>query len=84
MLSYPGHVGYKPSLLRRLAASTGSLDAEELTADVRFGYGPAAKEAGSGLEPAVTIDKSAAYTMKMATTCGAIDIALKASANGNG
>ncbi|MFE1292133.1 peptidylprolyl isomerase [Streptomyces sp. NPDC058751] len=31
-------------------------------------------------EPAVTIDKSAAYTMKMATTCGAIDIALKASA----
>ncbi|MEU4088157.1 peptidylprolyl isomerase [Streptomyces aureus] len=31
-------------------------------------------------EPAVTIDKSAAYTMKMATTCGDIDIALKASA----
>ena len=34
MLSYAGRVGYKPSLLRRLAASTGSLDAEELTADV--------------------------------------------------
>jgi peptidyl-prolyl cis-trans isomerase B (cyclophilin B) len=31
-------------------------------------------------EPAVTIDKAAAYTMKMATTCGDIDIALKASA----
>ncbi|MFG2308296.1 peptidylprolyl isomerase [Streptomyces sp. NPDC048566] len=31
-------------------------------------------------EPAVTIDKSADYTMKMATTCGDIDIALKASA----
>jgi peptidyl-prolyl cis-trans isomerase B (cyclophilin B) len=31
-------------------------------------------------EPAVTIDTSAAYTMKMATTCGDIDIALKASA----
>ncbi|MFF0187131.1 peptidylprolyl isomerase [Streptomyces sp. NPDC005244] len=31
-------------------------------------------------EPAVTIDKSAAYTMKMATTCGDIDVALKASA----
>ncbi|MER5656027.1 peptidylprolyl isomerase [Streptomyces sp. NPDC002131] len=31
-------------------------------------------------EPAVTIDRSAAYTMKMATTCGDIDIALKASA----
>ncbi|MFE2536006.1 peptidylprolyl isomerase [Streptomyces sp. NPDC059371] len=31
-------------------------------------------------EPAVTIDKSAAYSMKMATTCGDIDIALKASA----
>jgi len=31
-------------------------------------------------EPAVTIDKSAGYTMKMATTCGDIDIALKASA----
>ncbi|MFF3449548.1 peptidylprolyl isomerase [Streptomyces sp. NPDC002667] len=31
-------------------------------------------------EPALTIDKSAAYTMKMATTCGDIDIALKASA----
>ncbi|MGW7042724.1 peptidylprolyl isomerase [Streptomyces avermitilis] len=28
-------------------------------------------------EPAVTIDKSADYTMKMATTCGDIDIALK-------
>ncbi|MEV8037254.1 peptidylprolyl isomerase [Streptomyces sp. NPDC002742] len=31
-------------------------------------------------EPAVTIDKSAGYTMKMATTCGDIDIALKAAA----
>ncbi|ALV36901.1 peptidylprolyl isomerase [Streptomyces sp. CdTB01] len=31
-------------------------------------------------EPAVTIDKSAKYTMKLATTCGDIDIALKASA----
>ncbi|MFD9464384.1 peptidylprolyl isomerase [Streptomyces sp. NPDC060027] len=31
-------------------------------------------------EPAVTIDKAADYTMKMATTCGDIDIALKASA----
>ncbi|MET7985274.1 MULTISPECIES: peptidylprolyl isomerase [unclassified Streptomyces] len=31
-------------------------------------------------EPALAIDKSAAYTMKMATTCGDIDIALKASA----
>ncbi|MGX1268770.1 peptidylprolyl isomerase [Streptomyces phaeoluteigriseus] len=31
-------------------------------------------------EPAVTIDKSAKYTMKLATTCGDIDVALKASA----
>lgn len=31
-------------------------------------------------EPAVTIDKSAKYTMKLATTCGDVDIALKASA----
>ncbi|MFI9545978.1 peptidylprolyl isomerase [Streptomyces sp. NPDC052016] len=31
-------------------------------------------------EPAMTIDKSAKYTMKLATTCGEIDIALKASA----
>lgn len=31
-------------------------------------------------EPAVTIDKSADYTMKMATTCGDIDVDLKASA----
>ncbi|MHB9863056.1 peptidylprolyl isomerase [Streptomyces sp. YIM S03343] len=31
-------------------------------------------------EPTVTIDKSADYTMKLATTCGDIDIALKASA----
>ncbi|MFF3847397.1 peptidylprolyl isomerase [Streptomyces sp. NPDC002328] len=31
-------------------------------------------------EPAVTIDKSAKYTMKLDTTCGAIDIAMKASA----
>ncbi|MEU3254943.1 peptidylprolyl isomerase [Streptomyces sp. NPDC006997] len=31
-------------------------------------------------EPAVTIDKSAKYTMKLATTCGDIDIDLKASA----
>ncbi|MCI3275906.1 peptidylprolyl isomerase [Streptomyces cylindrosporus] len=31
-------------------------------------------------EPAVTIDKSAKYTMKLATTCGDIDIALNASA----
>ncbi|GGN70974.1 peptidyl-prolyl cis-trans isomerase [Streptomyces albiflavescens] len=31
-------------------------------------------------EPAITIDKSADYTMKMATTCGDMDIALKAAA----
>jgi len=31
-------------------------------------------------EPAVTIDKSADYAMKIATTCGDIDIALKAAA----
>jgi peptidyl-prolyl cis-trans isomerase B (cyclophilin B) len=31
-------------------------------------------------EPAMTIDKSAAYTLKLDTTCGGIDIALKASA----
>jgi peptidyl-prolyl cis-trans isomerase B (cyclophilin B) len=31
-------------------------------------------------EPALTIDKSAKYAMKLATTCGDIDIALKASA----
>jgi peptidyl-prolyl cis-trans isomerase B (cyclophilin B) len=31
-------------------------------------------------EPAMTIDESAKYTMKLDTTCGEIDIALKASA----
>lgn len=31
-------------------------------------------------EPAMTIDKSADYTMKMATTCGDVDIALNAAA----
>ncbi|WAZ20447.1 peptidylprolyl isomerase [Streptomyces cinnabarinus] len=31
-------------------------------------------------EPAMTIDKSADYTMKLSTTCGEIDIALKAEA----
>jgi peptidyl-prolyl cis-trans isomerase B (cyclophilin B) len=31
-------------------------------------------------EPAVTIDKSAKYTMRLATTCGDMDLALKASA----
>ncbi|CAL9604225.1 peptidylprolyl isomerase [Streptomyces pilosus] len=31
-------------------------------------------------EPALSIDKSAKYTMKLDTTCGAIDVALKASA----
>ncbi|MET9379735.1 peptidylprolyl isomerase [Streptomyces sp. NPDC002928] len=31
-------------------------------------------------EPAITIDKSAKYTMKLATTCGDIDLALKTSA----
>ncbi|MFH9860876.1 peptidylprolyl isomerase [Streptomyces sp. NPDC017202] len=31
-------------------------------------------------EPAITIDKSAKYTMKLATTCGDIDVALKTSA----
>ncbi|MFC9846922.1 peptidylprolyl isomerase [Streptomyces sp. NPDC060223] len=31
-------------------------------------------------EPAITIDKSADYTMKMATTCGEIDVALKTAA----
>ncbi|MFV0137093.1 peptidylprolyl isomerase [Streptomyces sp. HMX87] len=31
-------------------------------------------------EPAMTIDKSAKYTMKLDTTCGEIDIALKADA----
>jgi peptidyl-prolyl cis-trans isomerase B (cyclophilin B) len=38
------------------------------------------KKLGWKKEPAVTIDKSAKYTMKLATTCGDIDIALKASA----
>ncbi|MFE9021752.1 peptidylprolyl isomerase [Streptomyces sp. NPDC007808] len=44
---------------------------------------PAEGKAGTATwkkEPAMTIDKSAKYTMKLATTCGAIDIALKASA----
>ncbi|KOG32236.1 peptidylprolyl isomerase [Streptomyces resistomycificus] len=31
-------------------------------------------------EPAVTIDKSAKYTLKLATTCGEIDVAMKTSA----
>ncbi|MGV9283485.1 peptidylprolyl isomerase [Streptomyces sp. NPDC003730] len=31
-------------------------------------------------EPAMTVDESAKYTMKLATTCGDIDIALKAKA----
>ncbi|WP_432139810.1 MULTISPECIES: peptidylprolyl isomerase [unclassified Streptomyces] len=31
-------------------------------------------------EPALSIDKSAKYTMKLSTTCGEIDVALKASA----
>ncbi|MFF7379754.1 peptidylprolyl isomerase [Streptomyces massasporeus] len=31
-------------------------------------------------EPALTVDKSAKYTMKLDTTCGEIDVALKASA----
>ncbi|MFF1275479.1 peptidylprolyl isomerase [Streptomyces marokkonensis] len=31
-------------------------------------------------EPAMSIDKSATYTLKLDTTCGAIDVALKASA----
>ncbi|MEV5431397.1 peptidylprolyl isomerase [Streptomyces sp. NPDC052701] len=31
-------------------------------------------------EPAMTIDKSAKYTLRLATTCGEIDVALKASA----
>ncbi|MEV5867409.1 peptidylprolyl isomerase [Streptomyces tendae] len=31
-------------------------------------------------EPAMTVDKSAKYTMKLATTCGDIDLALKADA----
>jgi peptidyl-prolyl cis-trans isomerase B (cyclophilin B) len=31
-------------------------------------------------EPAVTVDKSAKYTMKLATTCGEIDVALKTAA----
>ncbi|MEV7793943.1 peptidylprolyl isomerase [Streptomyces sp. NPDC087512] len=31
-------------------------------------------------EPAMAIDKSAKYTMKLSTTCGDIDVALKASA----
>ncbi|MGY1581775.1 peptidylprolyl isomerase [Streptomyces sp. MN13] len=31
-------------------------------------------------EPAMTIDKSAKYSMKLATTCGDIDVALKTSA----
>jgi peptidyl-prolyl cis-trans isomerase B (cyclophilin B) len=31
-------------------------------------------------EPAMTIDTSAKYTMKLATTCGEIDVALKAAA----
>ncbi|MFF0162846.1 peptidylprolyl isomerase [Streptomyces sp. NPDC005263] len=39
-----------------------------------------AKKASWKKEPAVTIDKSAPYTMKLATTCGEIDLALKASA----
>ncbi|MGW0762987.1 peptidylprolyl isomerase [Streptomyces sp. NPDC002814] len=39
-----------------------------------------AKTATWKKEPAMTIDESAKYTMKLATTCGDIDIDLKASA----
>ncbi|PZG88135.1 peptidylprolyl isomerase, partial [Streptomyces sp. NTH33] len=38
------------------------------------------KELSWKKEPAVTIDTSAKYTMKLDTTCGEIDVALKASA----
>ncbi|GAA3308021.1 hypothetical protein GCM10020295_68680 [Streptomyces cinereospinus] len=44
---------------------------------------PAAGKAATATwekEPAMTIDTSAQYTMKLATTCGDIDIALKTSA----
>ncbi|ALV49199.1 peptidylprolyl isomerase [Streptomyces althioticus] len=44
---------------------------------------PAAGEAGKQTwkkEPALSIDKSATYTMKLETTCGTIDVALNASA----
>ncbi|MFG2478184.1 peptidylprolyl isomerase [Streptomyces fagopyri] len=48
---------------------------------------PCGKPAGGAVkslswkkEPAMTIDKSADYTMKMATTCGEMDIALNAAA----
>ncbi|MGW0335201.1 peptidylprolyl isomerase [Streptomyces sp. NPDC003011] len=39
-----------------------------------------AKTATWKKEPAMTIDKSATYTMRLATTCGEIDVALKTSA----
>ncbi|MFE0732158.1 peptidylprolyl isomerase [Streptomyces antibioticus] len=38
------------------------------------------KEVSSKKEPAMTIDKSADYTLKLATTCGDIDIPLKTAA----
>ncbi|HZX40178.1 MAG TPA: peptidylprolyl isomerase, partial [Streptomyces sp.] len=44
---------------------------------------PAAGKAGTETwkkEPALTIDKSAQYTLKLATTCGDIDVALKTAA----
>jgi len=44
---------------------------------------PAAGKVGTQTwkkEPALTVDESAKYTMKLATTCGDIDIALKAKA----
>ncbi|GGM12755.1 peptidyl-prolyl cis-trans isomerase [Streptomyces fumigatiscleroticus] len=39
-----------------------------------------AKTATWKKEPAMSIDKSAKYTLKLATTCGEIDVAMKASA----
>jgi peptidyl-prolyl cis-trans isomerase B (cyclophilin B) len=82
-----GVVSYTTGVFESDDKQNASADASPSASATSKAPDPCAKPAKGSVkkltwkkEPAMTIDTSAKYTLKLATTCGEIDVALKASA----
>jgi peptidyl-prolyl cis-trans isomerase B (cyclophilin B) len=82
-----GVVSYTTGVFESDDQQNASADASPSASATSKAPDPCAKPAKGSVkkltwkkEPAMTIDTSAKYTLKLATTCGEIDVALKASA----
>ncbi|GHA04698.1 peptidylprolyl isomerase [Streptomyces echinoruber] len=82
-----GVVSYTTGVFESDDQQNASADASPSASATSKAPDPCAKPAKGSVkkltwkkEPAMTIDTSAKYTLKLATTCGGIDVALKASA----